>query len=207
MSEIQVSPEHYEKLRYDNKKRFINYWHQINEITSINADSILEIGVGNGFVSNYLSGNNYNIKTLDIDARLNPDVVGSVLDLPFEDNKFDLITCFEVLEHLPYNKAEQAIKELYRVSSKNTIISVPNRTLCYKFLIKLPVIKEKSFLFSIPRLLSKKHIFDGQHYWELGKKGYPVSRFRKTIENQGFVISKSYRIFESDNHHIFVLKK
>ena len=203
MSEIQVSPEHYEKLRYDNKKRFINYWHQINEI----AGSILEVGVGNGFVSNYLSENNFNITTLDIDARLNPDVVGSVLDLPFEDNKFELITCFEVLEHLPYNQVEKAIKELYRVSSKNVIISVSDRTLCYKLLIKLPVIKEKSFLVSIPKLLNKEHIFDGQHYWELGKKGYPVSRFRKTIKDQGFKITNTYRIFESDNHHLIYIKK
>jgi hypothetical protein len=188
MSDIQVSPEHYDNLTYDNKNRFISYWHQINEIVNAKASSILEIGVGNGFVSNYLSSNGFKITTLDIDERLDPDVVGSLLDLPFEQIK-------------------TALNELYRVSSRKVIISVPDRTLCYKFLVKLPIIKQRSFMISIPKFLSKKHTFDGQHYWELGKKGFPLSRFQKIITEAGFIITDSYRIFEFDNHHIFVLSK
>ena len=38
---------------------------------------------------------------------------GSVYNLPFENNSFDLVICSEVLEHLDDYKA--AIKEVYRV--------------------------------------------------------------------------------------------
>ena len=47
--------DHYFDTNYDNKERFISYWHQINEILSIDSKKIIEIGKGNGFVSNYLS--------------------------------------------------------------------------------------------------------------------------------------------------------
>ncbi len=207
MGNIQVSPETYLKLDYDNKKRFISYWHQINEIAQTGSSNILEIGIGNGFVSNYLLDHGFDIKTLDIDGKLDPDVVGSVLDLPFDENSFELVSCCEVLEHLPFDDVETALQQIYEVASKYVVISVPDRTLCYKLLVKLPVIKRKSFLISIPKLLSKKHIFDGQHYWELGKKGYSVSMFKNVIKKTGFSILKSYRLFEYDNHHMFVLEK
>jgi len=47
---IQVPVEHYFKKSYDTKARFISYWHQIDEIVQFNPTTILEIGIGNGFV-------------------------------------------------------------------------------------------------------------------------------------------------------------
>ena len=206
MSKIQVQPDHYADLSYDSKERFISYWHQIKEIKKSGCSPILEVGVGNGFVSNYLKSRGLDITTVDIDKRLNPDVVGSILDLPFENNEFELITCFEVLEHLPYKQVPKTLQEMRRVASKKVIISIPDRTLTYKFLVKLPIVKLRSFMFSIPNLLSKEHSFDGQHYWELGKKGYKVSAFKKLLTNEGFSIKSAYQIFEVPSHHFFILE-
>jgi ubiquinone/menaquinone biosynthesis C-methylase UbiE len=47
----------------------------------------------------------------------------SVYDLPFNDNRFELITCLEVLEHL--REPVIALRELERVASKWILISVP----------------------------------------------------------------------------------
>jgi len=99
---LQVDPGHYFNKSYDTKERFISYWHQINEIMELNPKKVLEIGVGNGFVSKYLKERGVNVITLDIDERLKPDAVGSVLDIPFSESSFDVVTCYEVLEHLPY---------------------------------------------------------------------------------------------------------
>ncbi|MHA1834506.1 MAG: class I SAM-dependent methyltransferase, partial [Candidatus Baldrarchaeia archaeon] len=90
----QVKPNHYFVLSYDSKERFISYWHQINELTQLKPSSILEIGIGNGLVSNYLKQRGYNVTTMDIDPRLNPDVAASIDRIPFTDESFDVVACF-----------------------------------------------------------------------------------------------------------------
>ncbi len=40
---------------------------------------------------------------------------GSALDLPFEDASFDLVTCFDVLQHLPLGGDRRALREIARV--------------------------------------------------------------------------------------------
>lgn len=45
--------------------------------------------------------------------------------LPFEDNFFDLITCFDVLEHIPIQFHDFVFSEIARVCSKTLYISQP----------------------------------------------------------------------------------
>ena len=99
---LQVTQDHYLDRSYDSKECFISYWHQINEVLSLNPKEALEIGVGNSFVHKYLKERRIKIKTLDVDKSLNPDVAGSVLKIPFADKSFDVVACYEVIEHLPY---------------------------------------------------------------------------------------------------------
>lgn len=53
---------------------------------------------------------------------------GSILELPFEAESFDAVTCLDVLEHIPLNLQLKACQELFRILDKNgfAIISVPN---------------------------------------------------------------------------------
>ena len=50
-------------------------------------------------------------------------VRGSVENLPFKDNSFDLVLCSEVLEHIPDWK--KALSELQRVSRKYIVLTIP----------------------------------------------------------------------------------
>lgn len=202
-----VSPSNYFRKGYDSKKRFISYWHQINEIISLEPNSVLEIGIGNGLVANYLKRRNYNIKTMDIDERLNPDYVSSVLNIPFASDSFKVVTCFEVLEHLPYEDVSKAIKEVYRVASKYAILSLPDSTRAYWIYIQFPLIGKIKKLISLPQKNPSEHVFDGQHYWEIGKAGYPLRRILTEIKNAGFEVLKTYRIFEVPYYRFFVLAK
>ena len=45
--------------------------------------------------------------------------------LNFENNQFDVVTVLEVLEHIP--ALEKAIQDIYRVSNRYVIISVPSK--------------------------------------------------------------------------------
>ena len=49
--------------------------------------------------------------------------------------------------------------------------------------------------------------FDGEHYWEIGKAGYPLSKIIKDIQRAGFKIEKTYSVFENPYHRVFILKK
>ncbi|MEM9465438.1 MAG: class I SAM-dependent methyltransferase [Actinomycetota bacterium] len=50
---------------------------------------------------------------------------GSIADLPFPDDHFDVVTCMEVLEHLPEDAYEVGIAELRRVCRGQLLMSVP----------------------------------------------------------------------------------
>jgi len=43
------------------------------------------------------------------------DIRADIVELPFEDNSVDEIICYQVIEHVPYNKSQQVLDEMYRV--------------------------------------------------------------------------------------------
>lgn len=60
----------------------------------------------------------------------------------------------------------------------------------------------------IPLSMKKPiHKFDGEHYWEIGKAGYPLTKIINDIQRAGFKIEKNNRIFEFPYHMFFILKK
>ena len=93
--------------------------------------SILDVGCGAGDFLNHVP-DSYQKVGVDFCAeplRLlrSPVVIGRIGALPFDSEQFDLVTCFELLEHLSHYEFSLALRELERVSKKYIIISVPNR--------------------------------------------------------------------------------
>ena len=61
-----------------------------------------------------------------------PFKLGSILDIPFPDKKFDVVTAVEVLEHIDdFNKA---LNEVHRILKNNGIfvMTTPNNTLFFR---------------------------------------------------------------------------
>ena len=207
---LQVSPQHYNN-NYDDVHRFISYHYQISSVVNIHPKNILEIWVGNKLVSDYLRRMWYVIDTCDFDPLLEPDYIADVCKLPFSDNAYDVIMICQVLEHLPFADFEIALTELTRVSSKYVIISLPYSSLNFEFIFRIPflnkIIKKIywSTLFRIPRFYSE-HQFDGQHYWEVWKKGYSLSKIRHIL-NQYFMIEHEFTPILNPYHHFFILRK
>jgi ubiquinone/menaquinone biosynthesis C-methylase UbiE len=189
---------------YDYKDRWISYWHQIDEVLKLEPRTVLEIGIGNGIVVEYLEKQGLKVKTLDIDEHLNPDFTASVLDMPLDNNSFDVILCAEILEHLPFEDFERALLELKRVTKRYVVLSLPHFGPPVKFSFKIPLIKEIKIAFKIP--FYRKHQFNGEHYWEIGKKGYSPGKIKHVIEKY-FKIQKEFIPFENQYHHFYILKK
>jgi len=203
---IQVNKEHYFSDNYNHKARWLSFFYQIKLLKKFQPQNILEIGPGNGWTTRILRDLNFNVKTVDIDKDLSPDYVAGVENLPLEDNSFDVVCAFEVLEHLSFDKFASNLKEMARVSKKYLIISLPDhRRILFHLLLKMPFINYKNIFFKIPSF--KKHVFDGQHYWEIGKKGYSVSKIKEEIAKSGMKIVESFVPSDAPTNHYFVIEK
>jgi 2-polyprenyl-3-methyl-5-hydroxy-6-metoxy-1,4-benzoquinol methylase len=106
------------------------------EIKKLKISSIFDAGCGEGFTLEFLRkqgiGKTYEgidfLKTaIEIGRKVHPKIKlaqANIYDLPYKTNTFDVIMCTEVLEHL--EKPQEAVKELFRVSKKYVLVSVPN---------------------------------------------------------------------------------
>lgn len=207
----QVKKEHYFKKKYDDLDRFISYFYQINLARETEPETILEIGKGNGTVSDYLKKLNYKVTTCDFDENLKPDYVADVRKLPFPDNSFDAVLAYEVLEHLPFEDFEKALGELKRVSKKNVLISLPYRSTGFEWMLKFPLIRtlfKRDFLNLFLRIPLKFGGIEvsGQHYWEIDGGKYPLRKVRKILK-ENLRITKEFRPPLNHYHYFFALEK
>jgi len=200
----QVTKDAYRFERYGNSERFASYQSQIAEILRTKPLTVLEVGVGDKVVANYLTTNtDVAYTSVDIADDVGADVQGSVTELPFSNSSFDTVCAFEVLEHLPFSKFDTALAELCRVARKHVLISIPHFGPPIKLLWKVPFLSEMRFAFKIPVPL--QHHFNGQHYWEVGKRGYSRAKVRSHFA-QFFTIEREYVPFENQYHRFYVLQ-
>lgn len=207
MYKVQVEKDHYQIGGYDSESRFLSYFIQKDLVRKsaeeFNTPRILEIGKGNGFLSEYLARNGFTIKTMDIDPDLKPDYVGDInLIQDIVKERFDIIACFEVLEHIRYDNIPSIFQKLASMNPKYIIISVPQARLYLSFWVKMNLFRPFQKYFSIP--FPVKHNFDGEHYWELGKRGYSLKNFRAILTKE-FAIQKEFTNPLDPYHRFFVL--
>lgn len=95
--------------------------------SKIDSPKILEIGSGPLGIAPYLQKE---ITAVDLDfsgphTSLLTKVKSSALSLPFKKQSFDVVIMMDVLEHLPYEKREKAIREAVRVCKQLLVIGSP----------------------------------------------------------------------------------
>ena len=125
------------------QRALIDRFHRaiVAEVVALAPQTFLDAGCGEGFVARRvidaapgisLTGCDVSHSALEIAAAANPEarfVAGSVVDLPFPDRSFDVVGCFEVLEHLPDELPRRALAELGRVARQAVVLSVPHEPL------------------------------------------------------------------------------
>lgn len=120
------------------------FWRYNYAGKSVRNKSVLDVGCGTGYGTNCLAnlgaekvtGIDISKKFIDIAKKkyIKPNVRFEVLDaLKLErlEEKFDIITCFEVLEHLPIGTHEEFLSDVGRIlkSEGKLFLSTPNRLL------------------------------------------------------------------------------
>lgn len=201
----QVDADHYRFENYLSLPRWNSLWHQLRLIKSMQPKSVLEVGPGPGCFKAIALNQGINIETLDIDPDLKPDHLGVATALPMTDDVYDLVCAFQVLEHLPFDQSIQALDEFTRVAKRNVVISLPDSLRLWRYLLHVPKFGEKSFLLTRPKFKAPVHQFDGEHYWEINKKGYELRKVIQAMsQNPERSLETTFRPFENPTHRFFV---
>jgi len=80
------------------------------------SKKVLHIAPEQCFINRFKKQKNLDYTTADLYSPI-VDVKADILDLPFDDNSFDVVFCNHVLEHIKDD--EKAMRELYRVLKPN----------------------------------------------------------------------------------------
>ena len=172
--------------KYNNLPRYISYHYQINLSLETKPNTILELGKGNGVFTNFFKEllGEENVVSIDHNAGLNPDVVGDIRKLRTASPEYDLVTAFEILEHIPFADFVKLVPILHHATNEYVIISLP--------------INKNYFG-------ERKGKLHAGHEWEINDENR-LTDVRALLDTH-FVIEKEVNPKENPYHYFFVLRK
>ena len=138
---VDVDTSNYEKFQTGNpvvRRLFDRFYGKVGaivETAGAGSGAVLDAGCGEGEtlerlegrVNGVVTGIDLNPQSVAFAASRIPSgsfMVADLIDLPFEDDSFDLVFCLEVLEHIP--DPAPALAELARVCRGDLVLSVPS---------------------------------------------------------------------------------
>lgn len=211
----QVSSLHYHFGNYSSERRFISYYHQVDNVLHFveysQVKRILIIGKGDGVIPKILEAYSIlmnldlTIHTFDFAEDLNPDYLGDLLELnKIVTEKYDLILCCQVLEHIPQNEALSVVSMMRNIS-RYVVLSLPYKGLTFGGTFKMPIFHEWEFCIKIPIFKSFGNMVDERHYWELGAS-ISVSKYKKQITELGYKLLNSYTLKKHGFMYFLILE-
>jgi ubiquinone/menaquinone biosynthesis C-methylase UbiE len=187
---------------------------QAQALWSLRPASVVEIGPGRGlFAAMFRQLSGSSVVTLDIDPSLRPDVIGSVFQMPFADGAFDAAACFQMLEHLPFDRFVPALAEMRRVARAGLALSLPDCSFALTLRMGIRNPRKDGFVaawtlqpsgWALRRLKTVPN--SAGHFWEIGRTGTPLRVVRQAIRESGWRIEDEFRTAENAYHRFFVLR-
>lgn len=203
--EKQVDKSHYDFESYMTLTRWSSTWYQVRECLALRPKRVLEIGPGRGLFKATMALYGVPVETVDVDPALKPDHVASCLHLPFENDSYDVVCAFQMLEHLPFERSVAAFSEMARVARSHVLISLPNARKLWRSLVYVPRFGALQFQIPKPQFRAPVHSFDGEHYWEIGKRGYEFALVADQFSSAADVtLVKDFRCDENTYHHFLL---
>lgn len=198
--------------QYYSEKRIVHQWFQVMMLKDLPVETVLEIGPYLGVPTALMATLGYKVTTLDILPR---ELIGAkahmVADLEATAPKalegFDCILCCEVLEHFPFTTSAAILNMFAETKTPYLVMSVPYQGFQIAFSAYLNLFtarKRTSFKYrnAWRRFLPGPK---GSHQWEVGYKGYSLSKLEDTVRKAGWNILR--RDFTGGTRSVFLLAK
>lgn len=139
-----------------------------NLFPDIFSKQVLDVGCGDCFLKEFIKSD-----YIGVDKSGNPNVKLDISKgLPFGDESFETVACFDVLEHL--DNIHFGFNELCRVSKKYVIITLPNM---YEWRFRI--------LFLLGKPLSEKYKLSEQETLDRHRWIFPLEEARFFVEQKG----------------------
>ena len=159
---------------YLNEFRLMAYIEQYKYIKD--NDRVLEIGNGAGMFREIVNKVG-KYKVLDIDRDTKPDFLGDIADNKWVKkfkNKFDVVFCCQVLEHMPIERAKKSFQNIIQFNAELVVISIPDIRKSLRFRFDMPRV-HFSIIISIQGRNIEQHINNNPyHYWALSSKNKQI---------------------------------
>ena len=189
------------------QRLLIDRFHEkiVRTVSGLAPRSFLDAGCGEGFVAERilstmpgldLTGCDLSAGALAVAKDRIPYarfVSGSVTNLPFPDNSFDMVGCFEVLEHLPNDLPGQALAEFARVARRWVRRSCPSNGWIIR---PTPKTGAVAVLPSLPLRPPQPPTIQSYHMngrWYPGRRSQPPTRRYSRLNEQASARSGSTR--------------
>jgi hypothetical protein len=191
---------------------FVNCYYQYRDLQLCGSvRSVLVVGPGQGLGREVLRWRGYDVTTLDIDETFKPDVLGSVHEMRvFTDQRFDAVIASHVLEHLAEPHLDTALQEIARVGRYALVyLPVAGRHAQLRLApgfkgLDLSLILDVFNYFHRPDGITPRYA-QGQHFWEIGMRGFRVRDVRRRLA-RFFDVVAAYRNRDWPPSQNFVLK-
>jgi hypothetical protein len=203
-----------EWIRYYSWKRIHEQHLQVQMLEGLAVDTVLEIGPYFGLVTAMLDNAGFGVTTMDMVGRQfeRPDCPHLEMDLtrpePEKLRGFDCIMCCATLEHIPFDKAETALRAFARSGARYVLISLPYQGFQLYFQLYFNRLKWKEHFSSTKLRFLREFRFDAEsdpygHKWEIGYKGRSLRSFERLLAGIGFRIRR--RDFSHPSYCVFHL--
>jgi hypothetical protein len=175
---------------------FVNAYYQYRDLASLESvRRVLLVGPGQGLDPVVLRWRGYEVTTLDIDDVFRPDVVGSVHDLSrFAVGGFDAVVASHVLEHMAVSYLDAALAEIARVARFAVVyLPVAGRHAQLRMIpgfhgLDWSWVGDLFNVFHRPDGMTPQYC-QGQHFWEIGYRGYRKHDLVRRFERHFDVLS------------------
>lgn len=167
--EASVPRASYFSKQYFHMEQLSSLIHQFSDVMQLGPERVLEIGPGNGFLSALLRQAGVQVTTVDINPELSPDIVSSIADLPssLPNERYCLVVCAEVLEHLPFAEFLTSIRTLKRYSDA-LYLTLPQYRRWWGFSGWIHLFGRRKLLNVGGYTRTQKSLDEGHvHFWEL----------------------------------------